>query len=168
MGVSGSGKTTIGKLLAARLDWPFYDADDFHPPPNIQKMRLGTPLTEEDRVPWLAALHNLIDNLILHDQSGIVTCSALTRFDRQHLLRGDRGQRRERGVRIVYLHGSYELIMRRLKARHGHFFKPELLRSQFQTLEEPSGDVLRIDVDQNSSGDRRQHHPAVGFSGIMR
>jgi gluconokinase len=142
MGVSGSGKTTIGQLLAGKLGWPFYDADDFHTPANIEKMRQGMPLTEEDRVPWLAALHNLIDTLILHGESGVVTCSALTRFDRQHLLRDDRD------VHIVYLHGSYDLILHRLQARHGHFFKPELLTSQFQTLEEPNGDVLRIDVDQ--------------------
>jgi gluconokinase len=142
MGVSGSGKTTIGQLLAGKLGWPFYDADDFHPPANIEKMRQGIPLTEDDRVPWLVALHNLIDALVLHHESGVVTCSALTNFDRQQLLRGDRD------VHIVYLHGSYDLIRQRLQARHGHFFKPELLASQFKTLEEPSGDVLRIDVDQ--------------------
>jgi gluconokinase len=142
MGVSGSGKTTIGQMLAARLGWRFYDADDFHPPANIEKMRQDIPLTEQDRVPWLAALHSLIDTLVLHNESGVVACSALTRFDRQHILRG------ERDVHIVYLHGSYELIQQRLEARHGHFFKPTLLASQFQTLEEPSGDVLRVDVDQ--------------------
>ena len=142
MGVSGSGKTTIGQDLAAKLGRPFYDADDFHPAANIEKMRQGIPLTEQDRIPWLTALHNLINTLLLHDQLGVVSCSSLTRFDRQQLLAG------ERDVHIVYLHGSYELIKQRLEARHGHFFKPELLASQFKTLEEPSGDVLRIDVDQ--------------------
>jgi gluconokinase len=142
MGVSGSGKTTVGKLLATALGWPFYDADDFHPAANIEKMRQGIPLMEADRVPWLAALHNLIDTMLLHDQQGVVACSALTRLDRQELLGG------ERGVRIVYLHGSYELIRQRLEARHGHFFHADLLASQFQTLEEPSGDVLQVNVDQ--------------------
>jgi gluconokinase len=142
MGVAGSGKTTIGQMLAARLSWRFYDADDFHPPANIEKMRQGIPLTEQDRVPWLAALHNLIDTLLNDNESGVIACSALTRFDRQQILQG------EREVRIVYLHGSDELIQQRLEARHGHFFQPELLASQFQTLEEPSGDVLRVDIDQ--------------------
>ena len=151
MGVAGSGKTTIGKMLAARLGWSFYDADDFHPRANIEKMRQGLPLTEEDRFPWLAALHNLINTLLLHDESGIVACSALTSFDRQQLLYEDsdsNSARSARDVYIVYLHGSYDLIRQRLQARHGHFFKPDLLASQFKTLEEPGDDVLRIDVDQ--------------------
>ena len=141
MGVSGSGKTTIGRLLAEKLGWPFYDGDDFHPPANIAKMSQGTPLTEEDRVPWLAALHASIDSMLAAGQAAVITCSALTRFDRQHLLRGDRG------VELVYLHGDYNLIRRRLEARHGHFFRPELLASQFKTLEEPH-EVFTVNVDQ--------------------
>lgn len=137
MGISGSGKTTVGQLLANRLGWPFYDGDDFHPQTNIDKMRRGQALTEEDRIPWLAALHAAVDNLLARNESAVVACSALTRFDREQLLRGDRG------VQLVYLHADYALLHQRLEARHGHFFHADLLASQFATLEEPT-DVFTV------------------------
>ncbi len=141
MGVSGSGKTTVGSLLAARLGWKFYDADDFHTPANIAKMRSGVPLTEDDRVPWLAALHAKIDQQLADGQPGVFACSALTRFDRAQLLGKDPG------IEVIYLHGDFDLIYRRMQARHGHFFPPEMLASQFRTLQEPD-DVFAVSVDQ--------------------
>ncbi len=141
MGVSGSGKTTVGRLLAAKLGWSFYDGDDFHTPANIAKMHAGIPLTEEDRIPWLAALHTKIDELLAAGQPGVFAVSALTRFDRAQLLGKDPG------IQIIYLHGDFDLIYRRMQVRHGHFFPPELLASQFRTLEEPD-DVFTVNVDQ--------------------
>ncbi len=141
MGVSGSGKTTIGSLLAGRLGWPFYDGDDFHPPANIAKMRQGIPLTEDDRAPWLAALHAKIDELLAAGQSAVIACSALTRLDRTELVGVDRG------VQLVYLHAEFEVLRQRLAARHGHFFTPSLLASQLATLQEPT-DVYTVNADQ--------------------
>ncbi len=140
MGVSGSGKTTIGQMLAKDLGWPFFDGDDFHPAANIAKMHAGVPLTEEDRAPWLAALHAKIDELLAAGQPGVIACSALTALDRAELLGKDR-------VELIYLHGDFELIQRRLAERHGHFFNPVLLRSQLDTLQDPK-DVYTINVDQ--------------------
>jgi gluconokinase len=144
MGVSGSGKTTVGQLLAATLGWPFYDADAFHPPTNIEKMKNGIPLTEEDRIPWLEAMHAEMDCLIAGRQSAVMTCSALTALDRSRLVKDDRD------IRLIYLHGSFELIRQRLEARKGHFFRPELLASQFATLQEPR-DLVTISIDQSPS-----------------
>jgi gluconokinase len=141
MGVSGVGKTTIGRLLAQDLGWPFYDGDDFHPQTNIDKMRQGIPLTDADRDAWLAALRHLIDALIQDRQSAILACSALKHTYRERL-----GHDR-REVRFIYLKGDYTLIQQRLQARHGHFMPADLLSSQFSTLEEPS-DVPVIDVAQ--------------------
>ncbi len=141
MGVSGSGKTTVGRLLAERLGWSFYDADDFHTPANIAKMRSGIPLTEEDRVPWLAALHAKIDESLAKGRPAVFACSALTRLDRAQLLGKDPG------IEVIYLHGDFDLIYRRMQERHGHFFPPEMLASQFRTLQEPD-DVFAVSVDQ--------------------
>ena len=139
MGVSGSGKSVVGKALAARLEWNFYDADDFHPPSNIAKMASGIPLNDEDRAPWLTSLHDLIELCLKEKRPGVLACSALKENYRQKMLLGNAG------VQIVYLKGSYDLIWSRMAMRAGHFMKPEMLRSQFATLEEPTN-ALVIDV----------------------
>lgn len=141
MGVSGSGKTTIGRRLAREVGWPFYDGDAFHPPENVAKMRRGSPLSDDDRDAWLGALAELIGQLSDHGQPAVVACSALKRAYRRRLAQaGD-------DVRFVYLRGSYEVIRTRLESRRGHFFQPALLDSQFAALEEP-GSTPAIDVEQ--------------------
>jgi gluconokinase len=131
MGVSGSGKTTVGQLLAERLGWPLLDADDFHPPGNIEKMRSGIPLTDEDRWPWLDRLNGLLREKDSNGESTLLACSALKQNYRARLTAGIKDPR------WVYLKGSFELIDARLKARKGHYMKAGLLKSQFATLEEP-------------------------------
>ncbi|MFI6521864.1 gluconokinase [Spirillospora sp. NPDC050679] len=142
-GVSGSGKTTVGRLVAERLGWPYAEADDFHPPANITKMRAGTPLTDADRRPWLEAIAAWIDGRLAAGEPGVVTCSALKRSYRDLLAGG-----RER-VLLVHLDGDRELIARRISERSGHFFKPEMLDSQFRDLEPPAPDepVVRVPID---------------------
>jgi gluconokinase len=144
MGVSGSGKTFIGKRLAAELDWSFYEGDDYHSQQNIEKMSQGIALTDADRAPWLEALHELIGELLRQGEAAVLSCSALKRAYREQLVGG------HDDVRIVYLRGSYALIRQRLEARQGHYMKAALLASQFQALEEPkpSEDVLAVDVSQ--------------------
>ena len=142
MGVSGSGKTSVGKSLAGRLGWDYYDADDFHPPANIVKMGSGIPLDDSDRVPWLAALHDLISSSLQADRPGVLACSALKERYRQHLI-GDQVD-----VQIIYLKGSYELIWSRMEKRTDHYMKPHMLRSQFETLEEPTNAVT-IDISRS-------------------
>ena len=139
MGVAGSGKTVVGQALAARLGWDFYDADDFHPAENVARMKSGIPLDDESRVPWLAVLHDLISARLMEKKPGVLACSALKERYRQPLLEGNPG------VQMIYLKGSYELILSRLQARSGHYMKPDMLRSQFDTLEEPST-ALTVDV----------------------
>jgi gluconokinase len=134
MGVAGSGKSTTAELLAERLGWPFRDADSFHPPANVEKMAAGTPLTDEDRWPWLYAIADWMDGLIAAGERGIVTCSALKRAYRDALLTG------RSGVALVYLKGDKPLIGERLSARVGHFMPAALLDSQFDALEEPGPD----------------------------
>ena len=129
MGVSGSGKSTVGKLLAEALGVPFADADAFHPPENITKMRAGTPLTDADRWPWLEAIGRWLDERAA--SGGVATCSALKRVYRQKLLTG-RPQ-----VRLFHLHGEPDLIIARQAAREGHFMPASLMASQFATLEPP-------------------------------
>jgi gluconokinase len=132
MGVSGSGKTTIGALLAGQLGWAYAEADSFHPAANIEKMAAGHPLTDADRVPWLAAIGAWIDGQIAAGQPGVVTCSALKRRYRDQLRRPQ--------VLLVYLRGSRELIGTRMAARQGHFFTATMLDTQFADLEEPTPD----------------------------
>jgi gluconokinase len=134
MGVSGSGKTTIGEALAARLAWDFVDGDDLHPPANVAKMHAGQPLDDDDRAPWLDAIAARIDAWRAQGISGIVTCSALKRRYRERII-GDRDW-----VRLIYLDGSRELIAERLATRRGHFMPASLLDSQFDTLEPPGPD----------------------------
>jgi gluconokinase len=131
MGVSGSGKTAIAVLLAERLHWKLADADAFHSPASLQKMRSGIPLTDEDRWPWLHAIAAWIDETRSAGRRGIVACSALKRSYRDILVGG------REDVRLVYLKGDAELIGQRLAKRHGHFMPAILLQSQFETLEEP-------------------------------
>ena len=139
MGVSGSGKTSVGKALASELGWDFYDADDFHPPENISKMENGIPLTDADRAPWLDSLHELIESTLRRNRPGVLACSALKESYRQELLEGNHH------VQLIYLKGNYELIWSRMSARKDHYMKPEMLKSQFDALEEPS-DALAVDI----------------------
>ena len=133
-GVSGSGKTTVGALLAGRLRWPFADADTFHPEANVAKMRAGIPLTDADRQPWLRAITAWMDERIAAGQSAVVTCSALKRAYRDQLLA-------ERpAATMVFLQVSREVLEQRLTSRHGHFFPEKLLDSQLAALEPPVPD----------------------------
>jgi len=131
MGVSGCGKSTIGKGLSQALGWPFRDADSFHPPANIDKMSRGVPLDDADRWPWLSAIAQWIDAQRAAGAPGIVSCSALKRAYRQHIVGTPNG------VRLVYLKGDMGLIAGRLAQRKGHFMPAALLQSQFHALEEP-------------------------------
>ena len=140
MGVSGSGKTTVGKALAADLGWAFVEADDFHPVANVEKMRGGVPLDDEDRWPWLQALRERVDQACGRGEDVVLACSALKHEYREYLERNDPGC-----VRYVYLRGSEELIRRRLEEREGHFMDPALLRSQFEALEPPEG-AIQVDI----------------------
>lgn len=139
MGVSGSGKTTVGRLLAQRLGWSFLDADDYHPAANVEKMRSGTPLTDEDRWPWLDRLNALLREQQADGRDAVLGCSALKQKYR------DRLAANLDTVRWVHLKGSFELIESRLKARHGHYMPTTLLRSQFAALEEP-GEAVVADI----------------------
>jgi gluconokinase len=141
MGVSGSGKTTVAKLLAETSGWQFQEGDTLHPPENVKKMSAGVPLTDDDRLPWLRKIAETVDGWRARGDSGVITCSALKRSYRDIII-GDRP-----GVRLVYLKGSHDLIRQRMAARHGHFMPPALLDSQFATLEEPSPDENPIVVD---------------------
>lgn len=129
-GVSGAGKTTIGKLFAEELGWGFLEADDFHPRGNIEKMRSGRPLTDEDRWPWLERLREQITHSLATKENAVLACSALKRAYRERLRVSD-------DVKFVFLHGDYALIEKQLQNRRGHFMNPALLKSQFTDLEEP-------------------------------
>jgi carbohydrate kinase (thermoresistant glucokinase family) len=141
MGVSGSGKTTVGILLAEALGWQFQEGDKLHPPENVAKMSAGIPLSDADRLPWLRRIAETIDGWRARGESGVVTCSALKRSYRDVII-GDRPE-----VRLVYLKGSPDLIGQRMATRHGHFMPTSLLDSQFSILEEPSPDENPIVVD---------------------
>jgi gluconokinase len=135
MGVSGAGKTTVGRLLAEAIGWKFFDADSIHSPQNIAKMQAGIPLTDEDREPWLEELHDAIAGWIDRKENVVLACSALKKSYREMLLLKPE-------VKLVFLQGSYALIEHRLEARKGHFMDPDLLESQFETLELPEGAII--------------------------
>ncbi len=149
MGVSGSGKTTIGEMLAAKQHWQFKDADDFHSQANKDKLHRGEALTDEDRRPWLASLRQEIERAIQTHRDLILACSALKAAYRQVL--ADENDR----VKFVYLKGSFELIQQRLQERHGHFMNPDLLQSQFADLEEPD-DAIVVDISGDPADSIRQ------------
>ncbi len=145
MGVSGAGKTTVGRLLAGYIGAEFAEGDSFHPPTNIVKMSDGTPLNDADRLPWLDAIADSIDRARGDGRGMVVACSALKRAYRDILI----GKRN--GVALVYLRGSRALIGRRLDARKGHFMPPKLLESQFAALQEPGEDERAIVMDVAAS-----------------
>jgi gluconokinase len=138
MGVTGAGKTTIGSLLAQQLEWEFADADRFHPASNVEKMRRGIPLTDDDRRPWLQRLRTEIQSHEARGQNLVLACSALKREYREMLAAGT-------AVQFVYLKGGPQLIRERLRARHGHFADEKILAGQFADLEEPL-DATVVDV----------------------
>ena len=141
MGASGSGKTTVGRLLASQLGWEFADGDDYHPAANVEKMRNGIPLTDADRAPWLETLRARIAGWIAAKRNAALACSALKRAYRERLRIGPE-------VRVVYLRGTPELLRERLRARVGHFMTERMLESQLAALEEPE-DAVVVDVDRS-------------------
>lgn len=148
MGVSGSGKSTIADALATRLGWRYEDGDRFHPPGNVAKMSAGHALTDEDRWPWLQAIADEIDRVCAADERAVIACSALKRAYRDILVHG------RCDVRIVCLGGTETLIADRLAARKGHFMPPELLASQFKTLERPEANERSITVSIDAPVER--------------
>ena len=141
MGVTGAGKTTIGVLLAQRLGWEFVDADSFHSPENVEKIRHGIALDDSDRAPWLRSLRQAMEGWTAEHRSVVLACSALKKSYRAELyIPGE--------TRFVYLKGNYELIYQRLRQRHGHFASDAILASQFDALEEPD-DAVTVDIDHS-------------------
>jgi gluconokinase len=138
IGVTGSGKSTVGRLLARQLGWKFYEGDDLHPAANLQKMRRGLPLTDEERKPWLKAIQNAIRAAVENRENVVIACSALKESYRNML-------QVEGEVIFVYLKANSPLIQQRLKKRTGHFMNPVLIQSQFDTLEEPN-QAVQIDA----------------------
>lgn len=143
-GVAGVAKTTVGKLLAGELDWEFCDADDFHPPGNVEKMRNGVPLTDEDRQPWLEKLREQIKKSLAANEDMVLACSALKKKYRDRLKASD-------DVKFVFLRGDPAQIAEQLRQRRGHFMNPDLLASQFADLEEPlsSENAIVVELGEN-------------------
>jgi gluconokinase len=141
IGVSGAGKTVVGRLLARELGWPFYDADHLHSPENVARMVQGVALTDKERRPWLRAVRQLIERCLKEKRPAVIACSALRQQYRSYLQVG----RNE--VQFVYLKGDYALIHGRLRQRQDHYMKVDMLAGQFATLEEPH-DALTVTVDQ--------------------
>ena len=141
MGPAGSGKTTVGRLLAKQLSWEFADGDDFHSPANKEKMSRGIGLTDEDRVPWLQSIRDAMDRWLAERQSVVLACSALKRSYRERL----GVQANSQDIQLVYLKGSYDLLLERLRARKGHYATEGLLSSQLGDFEEPT-DAITVDV----------------------
>ncbi|XP_034398324.1 probable gluconokinase [Cyclopterus lumpus] len=163
MGVSGCGKSALGAFLSEKLGWPLHEGDHFHPPGNVEKMARGEPLTDQDRLPWLFRLHEVIERERCSRSDALVACSALKRLYRQILLHGSKALDSSSGpgrdvlppthpdVCFLFLHGNYDLIQQRMVARRGHYMKADLLRSQFDILEPPSEgeNVLPLDVSRS-------------------
>ena len=141
MGVSAAGKTALAQALAARLHWPYQEGDALHPEANVAKMSGGQSLTDEDRWPWLDRIAGWIGARLAVGDNGIVTCSALKRVYRDRLVAG------RANVRLIYLHGSRELLAARIAARTGHFMPPSLLETQYAVLEPPGADERPIALD---------------------
>jgi len=142
MGVSGCGKTTVGKMTAEALNLPYYEGDEYHPKANVEKMSHGISLNDEDRDQWLQRLSDLLQEKLAKGESGVLSCSALKENYR------DRLNVDPQRVHFIYLKGSYGLILNRMTARAAHYMPAELLQSQFDTLEEPE-DIFTIDIDQS-------------------
>src|SRR5437016_5484525 len=143
MGVTGTGKSTIGRALADTLGWEFRDGDDLHSEESKRKMHRGEPLTDLDRAPWIIAVHGVVEAMLSSGVNGVVACSALKQVYREQIV----GGLDEASVRFVYLKGSHRLIAERLAGRSGHFMNPILLQSQFDTLEEPDDhDAIVVDT----------------------
>lgn len=138
IGVTGAGKTTVGRLLARELGWEFYDADDLHPTANIEKMIRGQPLNDEDRMPWLKAIQESLRAILDHGENAIMGCSALKESYRKLM-------RISKEIVFVYLKVALPLVEDRLKSRTQHFMNPNLVKSQFDTFEEP-GEGLQVDA----------------------
>jgi gluconokinase len=157
MGVCGCGKTTVGRALADELGWPFFDADDFHPPENVAKMARGIALTDEDRGPWLDRLAAAMRDVARQKKSAVLACSALRESYRQRIARGieGHGDGDRSDVRIVYLKGDAQTIEPRLALRSGHYMPPSLLASQFAALEEPENAMV-IDIRQTTEAQAAQ------------
>ena len=147
MGVTGSGKTTVGSILADRLGWPFQEGDSLHPQANIEKMTAGHALSDDDRVPWLAKVAGWVGERLDAGESGVITCSALKRSYRDII------NRRGSGVMFVFLRASKPEVAARLVARHGHFMAQGLIESQFSDLEEPSADEPAVSVGSSPAPD---------------
>lgn len=156
MGVSGSGKSTVGRLLADTLGWEFSDADSFHSLANIEKMRHGIPLTDDDRLPWLESLQQAIGTWLQERKNVVLACSALKKSYRQQL-ELDPSQ-----MKVVYLKGSYQMIADRLIHRQLHFMPQDLLKSQFEALEEPT-EGLDVDVAQSPDASVQQIKLRLGL-----
>ena len=144
MGPAGSGKTTVGILLANQLGWEFADADDFHSPANKEKMSRGVGLTDEDRVPWLQSIREAMDRWVAERRNVVLACSALKRSYREQL----GVHRGAKDIQLVYLKGSYDLLLERLRARKGHYATEGLLASQLADLEEPA-EAITVDVSRS-------------------
>ena len=146
MGVSGCGKTTVGLALAAHLDCPFYDADDFHSAENVAKMGRGEPLNDQDRAPWLATLAALIEKQLSNGETAVLACSALKKRYRDQLSVS-------RDVQFIFLDGSFDLIWQRMQSRENHFMRAEMLHSQFDTIEMPGADeAITVSINQDVDG----------------
>ena len=161
MGVSGSGKSTVGELLAQRLGWEMAEGDRLHPPENVEKMKRGVPLNDADRWPWLDRIGELLKSWASEGRSGLVTCSALKRVYRARLLAA------RPDLRFVYLKGSKALIAERVGARHHEYMPASLLASQFDTLEEPLPDepVITIDASGTPEAEAQAIVEALGLGG---